>query len=439
MDRVDNMKKFIVMFFLILGLFSFINPTYTDAALSYRDTYNVLPDYDDSLYMNFVVYTKNNTGTLVTVYHYYVLKEDFSSVYYDKSNGSVSFVRSTGKSSIRYYFYKSYSDKSITREPSNTSNVLTSSTNPLKFTVDSTSSTTYKFLYTDTPIYDQGGNLIFSGSDTMIPTTDITNYNFTGLKILPSSEYGKGATSLITVYGNIPCPDLDYDSDEAYKKLSAYAKDLKLTLNGKEIKSIFNTYAWHYYKNSHYTFKVTFHVNNIPHATGTNQPMALTIGGKFITGETGMLWWKEPQYTSFKDSYLYQSQFIDDDNDFIDDVTGEDLSRYDSTPMDPYDDNTMSIYPDDSSPKRSNYVDGILGSIEYGFDMIIHFLMYPFELIGSGLIKLTSSVTTSIGWATGFTKVITSIFGFLPTEVTGLISASIVATLVVSILRLFRG
>ena len=99
-----------------------------------------------------------------------------------------------------------------------------------------------------------------------------------------------------------------------------------------------------------------------------------------------------------------------------------------------YDENLNSPQPD-----RSAYDDGVLGSIEYGFDTLGYWITYPFKLVADGIKSLVSMISSGFDWVTDLSGIIGGWFSFLPVEVRTLLLGSFVCVIIAFIIRTFKG
>lgn len=135
-----------------------------------------------------------------------------------------------------------------------------------------------------------------------------------------------------------------------------------------------------------------------------------------------------PHYTSYSCSTSFKTEVpVDEDGDGVDDETGKIVGDpIDNPNNEKSEDN--HIYSADDMPKRSDYPDGILGSIEYGFDLLIYWITFPFKMIAKFFTNLFNSFEKAFSWVGQFTSFLGKIFSFLPSEIIAVV-VSIVTVL----------
>jgi hypothetical protein len=130
------------------------------------------------------------------------------------------------------------------------------------------------------------------------------------------------------------------------------------------------------------------------------------------------------------DTFTIVSGFVDANGDGVDDRTG-------TTPTSPISDTDIDSY--NGPPQRTDYADGVIGSVEYGFAMLMYYIEYPFRKIGEILGDLANTFSTSFVWVNSFGEFIGNIFGFLPDEVLTLIKVAFICATIALIYHVFRG
>lgn len=91
------------------------------------------------------------------------------------------------------------------------------------------------------------------------------------------------------------------------------------------------------------------------------------------------------------------------------------------------------------APIRSNYEEGVFGSLSYAMDTLIYWISYPFVAIARLFEMLINLITDSFGWVEGFTNLLKVLFGWLPEPLQGLLIIAVTAYVISFIIRVFRG
>ena len=91
------------------------------------------------------------------------------------------------------------------------------------------------------------------------------------------------------------------------------------------------------------------------------------------------------------------------------------------------------------APDRSDYPDGIFGSLEYGFDTLVYYIKYPFVKVGESIAKLITIIQDQFSWVANFSRFIGSLFSFLPEEIRTLMTVVLMSTLIIALVKVVRG
>ncbi|OPX42448.1 hypothetical protein CLHUN_35840 [Ruminiclostridium hungatei] len=91
-----------------------------------------------------------------------------------------------------------------------------------------------------------------------------------------------------------------------------------------------------------------------------------------------------------------------------------------------------------SFPQRSDYPDGILGDVQFGFAYLIYLITFPFMAIAKLFSILNNHFATFLNSTSGVANFFRQMFGFLPTEVLTVIVITITLSSFFVILRMVR-
>lgn len=94
-------------------------------------------------------------------------------------------------------------------------------------------------------------------------------------------------------------------------------------------------------------------------------------------------------------------------------------------------------------PKRSEYPDTILGALNYFVDSAEYYISIPFKLLASTFVSVGNFFRDAMSWIggsnSGVIGFLTSLFSFLPPQVTIMLTGFLSVLIVFSIYKLFRG
>ena len=129
-------------------------------------------------------------------------------------------------------------------------------------------------------------------------------------------------------------------------------------------------------------------------------------------------------YQGFR-TYTRIEGVVDANNDGIDDRTGVAID--------------ISNPPTGIAPVRTNYEDGVFGSISYGIDTLGYYITAPFVFIGNVITDILEWLAGATVWISQISAFLSAIFGFLPPEILAGMIAIFSVTVVFTILRIIRG
>lgn len=89
-------------------------------------------------------------------------------------------------------------------------------------------------------------------------------------------------------------------------------------------------------------------------------------------------------------------------------------------------------------PQRSDYEDGIWGTIAYIMDTLLYYVKAPFNGLAYVFTNLMDTINSSFLWVGDFTKFLTTFFSFLPTPVQALITIAFTVSVAGLIIKIFR-
>lgn len=92
-----------------------------------------------------------------------------------------------------------------------------------------------------------------------------------------------------------------------------------------------------------------------------------------------------------------------------------------------------------TAPDRSNYSDGLLGDIQYGFALLVYYIKLPFISFSSFVQNLGSNIADLVSQFGGFTTYISTIFSSFPTWITTPITTLLSIMIAVTIIKFIRG
>lgn len=130
----------------------------------------------------------------------------------------------------------------------------------------------------------------------------------------------------------------------------------------------------------------------------------------------------------------YYEGFVDENLDGQDD-------RYNSG------DDSLAPIPNDENllvggstiPIRTDYEDGILGTIGYFMDMIFTYISTPFRWIASSLQTMANWLTESMGWINSVNAFFGAFFSYLPQEIVNAMSVLVFMIIIFAIIKVMRG
>ena len=129
--------------------------------------------------------------------------------------------------------------------------------------------------------------------------------------------------------------------------------------------------------------------------------------------------------------YTIYEGIVDADGDGIDDRTGLPVN---------YQPDVGAEIGGEAKPDRSNYDDGILGTISYYFDTFIYYIKLPFVYIADLFKTILSWIDETVGsWIDNFSNIIDKLFRFLPREVVVLLGLGFATLMIITIIRAIRG
>jgi len=131
--------------------------------------------------------------------------------------------------------------------------------------------------------------------------------------------------------------------------------------------------------------------------------------------------------------------FTDTDLDGLDDSTGESNVAVGGGGGGSWGDENAEEIFDTTPPDSTTYSDDMVGSIRYGFDTLMYWLTLPLAFIGNGLNYILNWFTNASTWITSISSFFAQLFGYLPSEIVGAMSMLVMATVIFSIFKLFRG
>lgn len=437
-----HMNKYLVSFLLILGVAFMVAPTLVGAT-SY--TFVKTPYDQTTQFRRMLIFEKDNKTTL-----YYGAPHDIS----DPSN-RWDIVKAYDNTDKNWYLssdaqYYTVNRKLTTAELNNPSIVTDWSSSGYTYASWGYGEELQYLKWSNCTLKNFAGLVVYNpATGSMItnkPLMDVISYNFTGIQILAPLLYDTVVADRIKVVvnANIPFqsgkyvfgpPEGSLDEDIAELK-KTFKDNLKVYVNGSSVTleqvkiQDFKT-AYIQVPAQKYTLQATFFID-VPRGE-----VDLKVSTKVLTGrEIDWIFFTNNLYTSYQVTTHFTNGFTDTNNDGKDDTFG-------NTP-DPYGDGTAGGGSgiggnDGQPPDRLDYEDGIFGSISFGLDNLLYWVKYPFKLLGDSLGELVSYLEESYSWVNGFSTFVNRIFGFLPSEVVGLIIAGFVSSIVVGVIRLFRG
>lgn len=128
--------------------------------------------------------------------------------------------------------------------------------------------------------------------------------------------------------------------------------------------------------------------------------------------------------------YTIYNGIVDADGDGIDDRTGLPVNHP----------SVGGSVGGEAKPDRSDYEDGILGTISYYFDTFLYYIKLPFIYIADLFKTILNWIDETIsGWIDSFSSIIDKLFSFLPTEVVVLLGLGFTTLMIITIIRAIRG
>jgi len=136
------------------------------------------------------------------------------------------------------------------------------------------------------------------------------------------------------------------------------------------------------------------------------------------------------------------------ENRFVSDMKNIQISAFVDSNADGFDDYTLenaykgpvapgSGYLDDID--RTAYSDDVFGEVQYLGDKLMSYVTMPFKFIGESFEFILEWLATSSSWITGMSNVLSTIFGFLPPEITGGMIFLFLVFVVFAIIKMIRG
>lgn len=89
-------------------------------------------------------------------------------------------------------------------------------------------------------------------------------------------------------------------------------------------------------------------------------------------------------------------------------------------------------------PLRTDYPDGILGAVQYGFDTLLFYVTFPFQLLVEGLTEATQAIKSVFGATQGLVGPIGSFLEFLPPPLGGMIIMTILLSVIIAVVKFLR-
>jgi hypothetical protein len=90
------------------------------------------------------------------------------------------------------------------------------------------------------------------------------------------------------------------------------------------------------------------------------------------------------------------------------------------------------------APNRENYSDDILGTVQFGFDTVLYYILYPFKLLGQGIGIFISSFADGFSWVGQLSALVGSWFMYLPQEIRAIFMGTFLCVIIAFIIGLFR-
>lgn len=450
------MKKFLFSLLLIVGMVITILTTSVFAATNMSSSWQVndsnRPKHTTFTNTTVPQYMLTNGYDLVLKAnrvsgdwdHYYLFKSsqiDLTKTVWNPSTSDSKSLRIFPKNGMTL----DYASTSIQKPDYTTSQSWTVNTGVTSFGLSyQGSGNSYNLLpvYFPYDIYNVDANLVYD-SPADISLTDLENYNFTGLLFAKPTDEQLINDNVLEIVGKVKInsPNLEWGangtaiSEKKKEVLDYFVNNLKFNLDGQIVSpKVENSYFTKIDSGSisdftvlpnvgyQFTFKTTLKLQNV------SLPHNLKMSSKFITGFSGMLWWIEPTIVSYDDSVSFNINFVDMDDDGIDDLTGSGGGS-----------SFGQGASNEGKPDKSDYDDDILGNLAYYWDSFLFYVTMPFELLGKALVTLYKYVNDGFTWVGNFSDFINTIFGFLPADVRGLIVVVFSVMILVTVINMFKG
>lgn len=93
----------------------------------------------------------------------------------------------------------------------------------------------------------------------------------------------------------------------------------------------------------------------------------------------------------------------------------------------------------DNAPVRTDYPDGIVGDVEYGFATLFYWILFPIRLIGELVYTIIDTVTKVIGLSDGITTALSTLFSSFPSWIVTPLQFIFTAMILIAIISFVRG